>query len=133
MSTRKLIILDDEEMMLKSLERRFKSETTEYDLCCFTSIKDALEELEQGECYAFITDVKMPLLNGDQVVGYIKQKYPEQDCLVITGQAEKDEIQRIIQVGNVKSILSKPLEFEKLLEALDEISNPPEDDESGER
>lgn len=132
MSTRKLIILDDEEMMLKSLERRFKSETTEYDMYCFTSIKDALEELEQGDCYAFITDVKMPLLNGDQVVGYIKQKYPEQACLVITGQAEKDEIQRIIQVGNVKSILSKPLEFEKLLEALDEISNPPEDDESGE-
>lgn len=131
MSCRKLIVLDDEEMMLKSLERRFKAETTQYSLSCFTSIKDALEELDKGECYAFITDVKMPLLNGDQVVGYIRQKYPEQSCLVITGYAEKDEIQRIVQVGNVKRILSKPLEFEKLLEALDEIAQPPEDAESG--
>ena len=128
MSQRKLIILDDEEMMLNSLERRFKSETDQYDLHCFTSIKDALAELDQGECYAFITDVRMPQLSGDQVIGYIKQKYPDQKCLVITGQAEKAELQRIARVGNVGSILSKPLDFENLLEALDILSVPTEDD-----
>jgi len=131
-SKRKLIILDDEEMMLKSLERRFKSETDQYDLHCFTSIKAALAELDQGECYAFITDVKMPQLTGDQVVGYVKQKYPDQKCLVITGQAEKAELQRIAKVGNVGSILSKPLDFENLLEALDLLSMPIEDNKGDE-
>lgn len=119
MSVRKLIVLDDEQMMLKSLERRFKSETDIYDLHCFTSVKAALAELEKGDCYAFITDVKMPVLTGDQVVGYIRQKYPEQKCLVITGHADKSEIKRISEIGNVCCILRKPLEFDKLLEALD--------------
>ncbi|WP_286237449.1 response regulator [Neptuniibacter halophilus] len=124
MDSRKIIILDDEEMMLRSLERRFKTEARNYDVHCFTSVKAALAELEQGECYAFISDVKMPLLSGDQVITYISQKYPEQACLVITGQAEREEIRRIVQAGNVGSILLKPLEFDKLLEALENISAP---------
>jgi FixJ family two-component response regulator len=119
----KVIILDDEEMMLSSLERRFKSESSSYEPVCFTSIKDALAELDSGECYAFVTDVKMPLLSGDQVVTYISRKYPEQACLVITGHAEKVEIQRIVQAGNVRSILVKPLEFEKLIDALNNIND----------
>jgi len=122
MSSRKLIILDDEKMMLNSLERRFHSEAVQYELHCFADIKDALSELENGDCYAFITDVQMPLLNGDQVVGYIKQKYPEQNCLVITGQAEPAAIKRIAEVGNVKKILSKPLNFDELLTALDALA-----------
>ena len=84
----------------------------------FTSIKEALAELDLGDCYAFVTDVKMPLLSGDQVVTYVSRKYPEQACLVITGHAEKAKIQRIAQAGNVRSILLKPLNFDKLLECL---------------
>lgn len=118
----KIIILDDEKMMLSSLERRFKSESSVYEPVCFTSVKDALAELELGDCYAFVTDVKMPVLTGDQVVTYISKKFPEQPCLVITGQAEKVEIQRIVQAGNVRSILLKPLDFDKLVEALDNIN-----------
>ncbi|BBB30876.1 two-component system response regulator, C-terminal [Neptunomonas japonica JAMM 1380] len=79
--------------------------------------------MDVGDCYAFVTDVKMPLLSGDQVVTYISQKYPEQACLVITGQAEKEKIQRIAKAGNVRSILLKPLDFDKLIEALDNINS----------
>ncbi len=67
--------------------------------------------MDLGDCYAFITDVKMPLLSGDQVVTYISRKYPEQACLVITGQAEKAKIQRIAKAGNVRRILLNTNEF----------------------
>ncbi|WP_420554256.1 response regulator [Neptuniibacter marinus] len=119
---RKIIILDDEKMMLKSLERRIKLENLDYEPHCFSSIKAALAELEKGDCYAFITDVKMPLLTGDQVVNYISQKFPEQPCIVITGQAERREIKNILDAGNVKEILWKPIDFEKLVTALDNIA-----------
>lgn len=119
----KVIILDDEERMLNSLKRRFKYESSLYELVVFTSIKDALAELDLGDCYAFVTDVKMPLLSGDQVVTYISRKYPEQKCLVITGHPEKVKIRRITQAGNVRSILLKPLDFDKLIEALDNIGS----------
>jgi DNA-binding NtrC family response regulator len=126
----KVIILDDEEMMLSSLERRFKLESSPYEPVFFSSIKDALAELDLGDCYAFVTDVKMPLLSGDQVVTYISQKYPEQACLVITGQAEKEKIQRIAKAGNVRSILLKPMGFDMLIKALDNIDNVDNTDES---
>lgn len=119
---RKIIILDDEVMMLSSLERRIKSENLAYEPHCFSSIKLALAELDKGDCYAFITDVKMPQLTGDQVVNYISKKYPEQPCIVITGQAEKREIRHIMDAGNVKEVIWKPIDFEKLVTALDNIA-----------
>lgn len=122
MEKRKLILLDDEEAMLRSLERRFKYDGEEYELTTFTDVKSALMELDKGDCYAFITDIQMPTLTGDQVVGYIQQKYPEQICLVITGHADKEAIQRIVQTGNVAAILLKPLDFDKLKDALDNLA-----------
>lgn len=120
--TRKLIILDDEEMMLRSLKRRFKIEQPQYELNCYSSPIAALTKLDEGECYAFITDVQMPDMSGDKVVDYIRRGHPNQDCIVITGHAERNSIQRIVQAGNVRSILLKPLDFDKLIEALNALS-----------
>lgn len=125
---RRIIILDDEQMMLNSLARRFASEAREYDVNCYTSVKEALAALDEGECHAFITDVKMPLLTGDQVVNYINQKYPQQRCIVITGQADKQQLKNIQQTGNVEEVLNKPLEFDRLLAALERIADQAEGD-----
>jgi len=116
---RKVIVLDDEEMMLRSLKRRFKVEQPNYTLHCYDSPIAALAKLDEGPVYAFITDVRMPGMKGDQVVEYIAKNHPEQDCLVITGHAERNAIQRIVKTGNVRGILLKPLDFDKLIATLD--------------
>lgn len=122
MTTKKIIILDDERAMVSSLKRELRSRNRDYDIAGFTSFKDALLELTKGPCYAFITDVKMPTLTGDQIVHYIKQKYPDQKCIVITGQANIEQQRRIAQAGNTVAIVAKPINIDSLQEALDKIA-----------
>lgn len=121
MTTKKVIILDDEPAMVSSLKRELRSRNQDYKVSGFTSFKDALLELAKGDCYAFITDVKMPTLTGDQIVHYISQKYPDQKCIVITGQASIEQQRRIAQAGNTVAIVAKPINIDSLQEALDKI------------
>ncbi len=125
MEARKVIVLDDEEMMLRSLKRRFKVEQSNYELHCYDSPIAALAKLDEGPVYAFITDVRMPGMNGDQVVEFISKNHPAQKCIVITGHAERNAIQRIVKTGNVKGILLKPLDFDKLVATLDSLGEEP--------
>ena len=119
--TKKIIILDDEPIMLQSLQRKLQTEKAEYDVKIFTRVQTALDELEKGECFAFITDIMMPDMTGDEVIEEIKKRKPEQACIVITGFATREKINRIVRTGNTVDILSKPLPFGRLLEALDKI------------
>lgn len=121
--TKKIIILDDEPIMLQSLKRKIMTEREEYDVKGFTSAQKALEELDNGECFAFITDIMMPDMTGDEVIEQIKERKPTQPCIVITGFASRDKISRIVNAGNTIDILSKPLVFDRLLKALDKIDD----------
>lgn len=120
--TRKLIVLDDEPLIIRSLTRRMKVEGyRQYEISGFTNQGEALAELAKGDCFAFITDLKMPVVSGDKVIEYIHKMYPEQKCIVITAYAEREKIKRIAKAGNTVAILTKPLNFERLIDALEAI------------
>ncbi|WP_372835787.1 response regulator [Pontibacterium sp.] len=122
--TRTLIVLDDEPMMIASLRRRLKAEGyDQYIVKGFTRARDALCELEKGECFVFISDLMMPDITGDKVVEYIQEKYPAQRCIVITAYAERGMISRIVNLGNTVDVLAKPLIIERLVSTLDRLAN----------
>lgn len=121
-NVKKLIILDDEPMMLRSLERRFLAEGSSYNIYSFCNVQQALLELDKGDCFAFITDIMMPNMTGNQVVEYIRGKHPTQPCIVMTGHATRDNIRRIAKAGGTIEVLAKPLVFERLLNALNKIA-----------
>ncbi len=124
--TKKIIILDDEPIILQSLKHKIMTEKDEYEVKVFTNAQKALEELSNGECFAFITDIMMPDMTGDEVIEQIKERKPTQPCIVITGFASRDKISRIVKAGNTIDILTKPLVFDRLLKALDKIDEPEE-------
>lgn len=129
MEKKKLILLDDQKYMLISLAGMFKNAAPEYEVAGFTSARDALRELDKGNCFAFITDMMMPDISGDQVVDLIRRKYPEQACVVITGYPDRQKIRRVVSAGNTTAILLKPLDFNQLLSKLKELGKQQEPEE----
>lgn len=119
--TKKIIILDDDLHMLNSLKRKFIIEKCTYDVMTFTSAKQAIQELSNGNCFAFITDIMMPDITGDYVIAHIRKTNPQQPCIVITGLATREKISRIVKSGNTVDIISKPIDFSRLLKALNKI------------
>ncbi len=74
--------------------------------------QDALERLAQEPYDVIISDVKMPGMDGVQLLTEVRTQYPHITRLLLTGQAEEETILKA--VGPAHQFLSKPCDAEVL-------------------
>jgi len=108
MSTEKLhlLIVDDEENILKSLRRIFRSEPFEVSFA--GSAEEALEIIEQNNIHVLLTDNKMPKITGLQLVKEVKGRYPDCIRMVFSGESDMDSVVRAVNEGEVYRFIVKP-------------------------
>lgn len=75
--------------------------------------KEALEKLAAGDYQLLITDVRMPVLDGLELIETIRARYPELRILIISGYSDFNYAKRAITYG-VKGYLLKPIDPEEL-------------------
>jgi len=115
------VVAEDEERMRDYLARK----TSELDpnLECVGTAADGEEAVEQVERYLpelLITDIKMPLLGGLELVARIRRTNPDMRVLIISGYSEFEYAQKAIELG-VDDYLLKPISIAKLREVLRRI------------
>lgn len=114
-----LLFVDDEQPILRSLHRLFR----ETDHSCFfaESGKEALAVLEKNEIELIVSDMRMPGMNGHELLKIVKERYPGTMRLILSGYAQEQEIFRAIMDGSAKMYLLKPWNNENLLHTVDSI------------
>ena len=122
MSERTILFVDDEEKILKSLERGLLDEP--YRGLFATSGKQALEVLEQEEVHVIVTDMRMPEMSGIDLLRIVKEKYPHIIRLVLSGYTQVGTLLTAINQGEIFRFLTKPWKLEEefkrvIQEALD--------------
>jgi len=109
-----VVIVDDEEMVLTSLNA-FLTLETEYDIKSFTDPEEAANYLNQHLADVVISDYLMPKMNGIQFLNKAKQAQPETSRVLLTGHADKrSAIEAINEVGLFQYI-EKPWDNASLL------------------
>jgi len=109
---RRLLFVDDEPLVLQGLRRTLRPMREEWQMNFVESGEQALAALA-GEAYdAIITDMKMPRMDGAQLLDEVKQRYPEVVRIVLSGQAGREAILR--SIGPTHQYLSKPTDPEEL-------------------
>lgn len=76
--------------------------------------RDALDKLSSDSYDLIITDIRMPVLNGLQLIKEIREKSPDIKIMIISGYSEFEYAKRAIEYG-VKAYLLKPVNREELL------------------
>ncbi|MTJ48829.1 response regulator [Dolichospermum sp. UHCC 0259] len=122
----KLVILcvDDEEIVLRSLNTQLKEafgNTYEYEMA-----QDADEALEliaelnkEGiKIIIIVSDWLMPGMKGDEFFIKVHQQFPETIKILLTGQADESAIQRAKEEANIHCCLYKPWSENDLLEII---------------
>jgi len=71
----KILVVDDEPIIIKSCETVLKSEG--YNVESTLSGKDAILKMEQTPFDLVITDLKMPEVDGITLIRWIKQNRPD--------------------------------------------------------
>jgi len=109
-----IVIVDDEEMVLTSLNS-FLSLETDYNLETFISAKKALDYIESNPVDLVVSDYLMPEMDGISFLIKVRELKPEVPRIILTGYADKENaIKAINQVG-LFQYLEKPWDNEDIL------------------
>ena len=104
--SKRLLFVDDESMILDGLRRALHSMRGEWDMRFVDSAAAALEALEKEPYDAVITDMRMPVMDGADLLEVVKQRHPDVIRLVLSGQSSQDAVFRSLAPAH--QFLSKP-------------------------
>ncbi|MDP4946007.1 EAL domain-containing protein [Alishewanella sp. SMS8] len=114
----KLLLVDDEQAILRALTRLFKR--AGYSVFSADSAAGALAIMHQEACQVVITDFRMPVMDGAALLAELKIHYPSSLCIVLSGFADFNSVLALLNAGSAFRFLQKPWEEKTLLE---EVNN----------
>ena len=109
---KQLLFVDDESKLLDGLKRSLHSMRHEWNMTFVTSGAEALKALEQAPFDVVISDMRMPGMDGAQLLTEVQQRYPQIVRIVLSGQSDQEMIYQ--SIGATHRYLAKPCESEML-------------------
>ena len=109
----KVLIVDDDELIVESFERVFEEYTTGFDIDKTTDSKKALELIEKKNYDLVITDLVMPDVDGIQVLQKVKELQPDSEVILITAYSSTSSALDAMHFGAFDYI-TKPLDLSEL-------------------
>ncbi len=111
MEKRAVLFVDDDEIVLLSIEKSLKDEP--YDKHFAKSGEEALEILQREEVHVIIVDEVMPRMNGLELLKIVKKKYPHIVSMVLSGYAQPDEVRTAMFAEGIYKYTAKPWTFDR--------------------
>lgn len=114
----RILIVDDDALMLQTLQMRLQDEGYEVGLA--SDGYQAVEECRRNDFHLVICDVKMPGIDGLETLRRIKELRSGIRSIIITGFASEDAPVRAIRMG-VDDYLYKPFEDEQFIHCVKQV------------
>jgi CheY-like chemotaxis protein len=113
-----IIVVDDEPDVAELFRQRFRREARQgtYVMHFAASGEEALEllsgEIEPG-VIVILSDINMPGMDGLQLLGEIKQRFPDLPVMMVTAYGDDERRRRADELG-AADFLAKPVDFDAL-------------------
>ena len=108
-----VLIVDDEPVVIKSCERILTPEG--YKVRGVTSAREAMNIIKDGDFDLVITDLKMPEVDGIELIRWIRKNTPGVGVVVITGYPSQESIKDALELGII-DYLPKPFSPQLLID-----------------
>lgn len=109
---KKILFVDDETNLLAGLQRMLRGMRNEWQMAFASSGHEALEILRSDSFDVIVTDMRMPGMDGCQLLNEVKERYPNIVRIILSGHSDKEEVLK--SIGPVHQYLSKPCDAEVL-------------------
>lgn len=114
--THHILFVDDEALVLQGLQRMLRPMRHEWDMEFVTSGAAALERLGLAAFDVVVADMRMPGMNGAELLNEVMKRHPQTVRLILSGHADEELIMKC--VGITHQYLSKPCDPEALKAAV---------------
>lgn len=109
---KRILFVDDELELLDSLRARLHRHRHEWEMIFVSSGAEVFPVLEQQPVDLIVSDVRMPGIDGGELLRVLREHWPQTIRIVLSGYAEQTQILRLISLAH--QYVSKPCDASKL-------------------
>ncbi|MGL1934148.1 MAG: response regulator [Fibrobacterales bacterium] len=102
----RILFVDDSQLILDAMKRRLISIKSEWDIVFCSSGYEALELMGETPCLMVITDLKMPGMDGLELLNTVKERFPDTIRVILSGDSDSEAFLKTCD--SVHQFLSKP-------------------------
>lgn len=112
----RILFVDDEPDILTAMQRLFRRDRPMWDMVFASSGAAAMEALRGAAFAVIVSDLRMPGMDGAELLGAVRSLFPETLRIVLSGYADSELFARAWPLSHL--MLSKPCEHHKLRDAI---------------
>jgi len=116
----RILFVDDEPSMLRVLKMALRSMAGAWDMEFVNSGEEALLLVEQKAFDVIVTDMRMPGMNGAQLLNHILRLHPHTIRIILSGYSDLSEV--VNCVGLTHQFLEKPCSLDDLKNCLKRVT-----------
>jgi len=113
---KRLLFVDDDNNVLDGLRRSLHSMRRDWRMHFVSGAAEALEALAREPYDAVVSDMRMPGMDGADLLEQVKQRYPDIVRMILSGQSSREAVYRSISPAH--QFLSKPCNPQELMARL---------------
>jgi DNA-binding NtrC family response regulator len=110
-----ILFVDDEEQFLESMKKRL--EARGFHVIALNRGIKAIEAARKNPVDVAILDLKMPGMNGEELLQALKREHPWIEVIVLTGHGGVEDESQCMD-GGARAYLHKPCNIEDILDAV---------------
>jgi HD-like signal output (HDOD) protein len=115
-SRRRVLFVDDEPAILSSLKRLMHRERGSWDAAFANSGREAIAAFEQEPFDVVVSDMRMPEMDGADLLARIREQWPSTLRIILSGQTDPSAFVRALPTTHI--FLNKPCAIATLRDAL---------------
>jgi len=119
MDSKRILVVDDEPKVAFFLQASLESLEHNYQVVCAETGETALDEMNRTPFDVVITDLRMPGMNGLELMQRVRESYPQTRTILITAYGS-DEVEAETRRLSAYRYLTKPFHIEDLTTAVQE-------------
>ncbi len=107
---KRVLIVDDEETLTWSMAKSLSKDKDKYEVIIANNGKEAINLLKKNKIDLVITDIRMPDINGLDLLVKIRKEYPEIKVIIMTAYGSSDVQKEANRRGSIYYV-EKPFEI----------------------
>jgi CheY-like chemotaxis protein len=110
---RKVLFVDDDQIMLLAVEKRFSVYSDSFTMLMANDGFDAVQKLKEASISLIVLDLKMPRMDGMSLLSHTREKYPDIPVIIVSGYRTA-EMYKLAKAKGVIAYISKPFQVDDL-------------------
>jgi len=119
MSKPRALFVDDEPRILDGLRRALRGKRSEWDMVFASAGTEALELLAQAPYDVVVSDMRMPGMDGAELLTNVSRRHPQVARVVLSGDIEPEAAIQVAVAGH--RFLTKPSDVQSLVAVIEQL------------